>query len=227
MELLQGAALADELKTRGALPLRRCLRIAVSVAEVLAAAHRQGVLHRDIKPENVFLHRGEDGEVVKVVDFGIARVLGDAPNAARLTQTGEFMGTPSFVAPERMGRGNDDGRSDVYSLGAMLYNMVCGELPWDDQRLLKVVLGVADDSPPPPMSASRADVPPQLESLVRRALAWKPEDRPTASEMAASLASMVELVGGEEADDVPFEQLQEHAIPATWQGLKYPGAETE
>src|SRR5262249_17990725 len=156
-----------------------------------------GVLHRDIKPENVFLHQGEAGEMVKVVDFGIARVLGDLPNLGRLTQTGEFMGTPSFAAPERMGQGNDDGRSDIYSLAAMLYDMVWGTMPGDEQHLLKLVLGVGANQPPPPMANYRADVPPQLEALVRRALAWSPEDRPTAAEMAVSLTSMLEMMGGE------------------------------
>src|SRR5262249_36357296 len=104
MELLEGRSLADELAVCGALPLRRCAAIAGAVASVLAAAHRQGILHRDVKPENVFLHRAGGEEVVKVLDFGIAKFLGDTPGAgqAGLTRTGEFMGTPSFIAPERV-----------------------------------------------------------------------------------------------------------------------------
>src|SRR5262249_2208623 len=92
MELLQGRSLAAELAERGLPSLRRCARIAARVADVLAAAHRQGIIHRDVKPENVFLHEGDGGETVKVVDFGIARFFGAAqPAGDRLTRTGEFV----------------------------------------------------------------------------------------------------------------------------------------
>ena len=114
MELLRGRSLHRELAVVGALPLRRCAAVAGRVADVLAAAHRQGILHRDIKPDNVFLHRTESGEeVVKVVDFGIATFFGGQHDTAapRLTKTGEYVGTPSYVAPERMRGDPDDGRS--------------------------------------------------------------------------------------------------------------------
>jgi hypothetical protein len=200
LELLDGCSLAEELLTRGALSLRRCAAMAGAVASVLAAAHREGIVHRDIKPENVFLHHAGGREVVKVLDFGIAKFLGDTSDTGKacLTRTGEFMGTPSFVAPERVRGGIDDGRSDVYSLGAMLYRMVCGALPWDEQRMLKMMLGDNADVPPPPISSQRPGVPPELENLIRRALAWEAAERPTAEEMAASLAALAENIGEEE-----------------------------
>src|SRR5262249_37832929 len=144
MELLQGRSLGRELLAGGPLPLRRCAAIAGRVADVLGAAHRQGILHRDIKPDNVFLHHVGGAEVVKVVDFGIAKFFGDSAGAAtdQLTRTGEFIGTPSYVAPERFAGGADDGRSDVFSLGALLYEMICGASPWTPEQQLKRIMGV-------------------------------------------------------------------------------------
>ena len=154
MELLEGRSLAAELAERGALPFDRCAEIAGAVASVLAAAHEEGILHRV-----------GGKETVKVLDFGIAKFLGEVPLAdkARLTSTGEFIGTPAFVAPERIRGGPDDSRSDVYSLGAMLYQMVAGILPWDDGHNLRVLCGFVDNTPPKPVSSHRADVLPQLE----------------------------------------------------------------
>src|SRR6185369_4379146 len=110
-----------------------------SVAEVLAVAHARGIVHRDIKPDNIFLHHEGDEEVVKVVDFGIATFFGDSEQTAaeRLTRTGEYLGTPTYVAPERMsGEGNNDGRSDVFGVGAVLYEMLAGAPPWTKQEYL-------------------------------------------------------------------------------------------
>ncbi len=188
MELLCGQSLAAELAEHGPPSLRRCATIAARVADVLAAAHCQGILHRDIKPENVFLHQGE-GETVKVIDFGIAQFFGDGQPAGgdRLTRTGEFVGTPNFIAPERVAGAADDGRSDVFSLGAMLYQMIAGALPWSTQEQLRMAWGLIPRMPPAPLADHRRDVPPELEALVRRSLAWEPGERPTAAELASAL----------------------------------------
>jgi hypothetical protein len=227
MELLEGRSLAEELAAFGPLPLKRCVAIAAAVASVLAAAHREGILHRDVKPENVFLHRAGDKEVVKVLDFGIAKFLGEAPGTGKtcLTRTGEFMGTPSFLAPERIRGGPDDGRSDVYSLGALLYQMACGALPWGEQHLLEMMLGYGEDVPLEPIGSHRPGVPPQLEQLVRRALAWSPADRPTAEEMAGALAALAEDLG--ESDEGLLAAARPRGLTPTWQGFMGPGAETE
>jgi hypothetical protein len=221
MELLRGRSLAAELADRGSLPLRRCCEIAARVADVLASAHREGIIHRDIKPENVFLHVESGAETVKVVDFGIAKFLGDAggTGSARLTRTGEFMGTPSFLAPERIAGGPDDGRSDVYSLGAMLYEMACGTPPWSEQHMMRMMLGMTE-VPPPPMSSYRPGVPAALEDLVRRSLAWSADERPTAAEMAAALEGLAGEVEGSDA----FAGVGAGRGPGpTWQGYTPPG----
>jgi serine/threonine protein kinase len=200
MELLRGRSLARELAVCGALPLRRCAVVAGTVADVLAAAHREGIIHRDIKPDNVFLHHDNGTQVVKVVDFGIATFFGgrQETGAERLTRTGECIGTPSYVAPERMAGGADDGRSDVFSLGAMLYEMICGNAPWTRDQQRQMAAGLTYDLEPMAMSRFRPGVPPELEDLVRQALDRDTVRRPTAADFAAALARLEA-----ELDDAP------------------------
>ena len=193
MELLQGNSLAQEMARWGPLPLRRAVDIARAVADVLAAAHRRGILHRDIKPHNIFLHHTDAGEVVKVVDFGLAKFFGD-PQAGtlkdQLTHTGDFLGTPSFIAPERAQGKSDDVRSDVFSLAAVLYEILCGMSPWTKEQQRGRLLSSAPGPAARPMRELRRDVPPELDELVQKALSSNPSDRPSAEEFAAALTSM-------------------------------------
>jgi len=200
MELLRGRSLARELAVCGALSLRKCAAVAGTVADVLAAAHREGIIHRDIKPDNVFLHHEDGTQVVKVVDFGIATFFGgrQETGAERLTAAGEYVGTPSYVAPERIAGGADDGRSDVFSLGAMLYEMICGNAPWTRDQQRQMAAGLTYDLDPIPMSRFRPGVPLELEDLARQALDRDTVRRPTAAEFAAALARL-----GPELDDAP------------------------
>jgi serine/threonine protein kinase len=213
MELLEGHALAEEIRDGAQLPLGRCAAIGSNVAAVLAAAHRQGILHRDIKPDNVFLQRAGTREIVKVLDFGIAKFFGARHDTEvnRLTRTGELLGTPIFVAPERLAGGADDGRSDVFSLGAMLYEMICAASPWTPEQQMRMSLGLCRDSQPTPMECHRAGVPEALEALVRQALTWDASGRPTAQDFAAAVArlagdldeSSVDLPAGESPGLLP------------------------
>lgn len=202
MELLRGRTVAQELAANGPLPLRQCATIAATVADVLAAAHARGILHRDIKPENVFLQDAGGGRLVKVVDFGIAKFLGESRDTdrANLTRTGELYGTPLYVAPERHAGEADDGRSDVFSLGAMLYAMICGAPPWTREEQLHALVGLAKDLRPRSMHRVRPGVPPELDDLVRRALAWDRGQRPPAHEFAAALRELAPRL-----DDAPAE----------------------
>jgi hypothetical protein len=189
MELLQGRSLADELRQEGRLAPRRSAQIAAAVCDVLAEAHAAGIVHRDIKPSNVFLHRNRDEELVKVIDFGIAKLTDDTQGArSSTTGTGIFVGTPAYMAPERMGNEPYDGRADVYSLGVMMFQMLCGDYPhkissaggyWSPAMMTalgKAAWAVQDAEP---------SVPAELEAVVIRALAKDPADRPTAAELAA------------------------------------------
>jgi serine/threonine protein kinase len=228
MELLEGRSLAKELAERGALPLPRAATIASKVAEVLAAAHRRGVLHRDIKPDNIFLHHAGGREVVKVVDFGIARFFSPSAETGpgRLTRTGEYvMGTPSFVAPERLSGGPDDGRSDVFSLATTLYQMVCGAYPWTRQQLARLASGDEGDLSPAPMGLHRPGVPAVLEELVRRAVAREPAVRPTALEFSVALARLAESLEDVPAPPRPPARYEESTFDVTVQ--KWDAPETK
>jgi hypothetical protein len=217
MELLHGHTLGREVSDGGPLAVKRAVRIGGAVADVLAAAHRAGIVHRDIKPENVFLHTADGGETVKVVDFGIARAVGgpQAAAAARFTRTGAFVGTPAFVAPELMTGGDDDGRSDVFSLGVVLYHALTGVLPWTETQLNAGLVGLVP-LPPRVISEFRTDVPPELPALVSHALAWKPNQRPTAAELADALRHLEEKL-----PDRPPRLDSAHTLPPRTEGDEF------
>jgi len=191
MELLEGQSLEKELEERGPLAPRRSAEIVIPVCSALAAAHAAGVVHRDIKPSNVFLHRTRHGEVAKILDFGIAKLAAEAAIGQSLTVDGSLLGTPAYMAPERFRRGAYGPSSDIYSLGAMLYEMLSGRLPFIPSTadpLALVAMQAEED--PPPLRARRPDVSPKLEKLVLQALARNPEGRPTADQLARKLAQI-------------------------------------
>ncbi|MBX7219729.1 MAG: protein kinase [Blastocatellia bacterium] len=191
MELLHGQALSDILETVPVLSLKRCAEIIIPVCNVLAEAHRRGLIHRDIKPENIFLHQSETGEVIKVVDFGIAKFLGEqtATGAGNLTEAGTLVGTPIYMAPERLGCNPYDGKSDVYSVGVMLYEMLCGRQPFQLTKEGVLALAIQHMTQPPPrLRRFNPDIPEDVEAVVLSALEKKPYMRPQAHELAQELA---------------------------------------
>ncbi len=179
MELLRGRNVADVLRERGSLSAGHAMHIAHAVSLGLAEAHRWNVVHRDIKPANVFLARLGGGTVVKVLDFGMARVM-PGPEVDR----GPIAGTPSYVAPERLRREAYDARVDVYSLGVLIYALlgVAVEPPGDAR---------ASGAPTPALHEVRADVPRPLSLLAARAIRHAPSSRPTAAEMATALGEQL------------------------------------
>jgi len=189
MELLQGRSLDNELEAKGRLSPRRCTEILWPVCTALAAAHAAGVLHRDIKPSNIFLHQSEGREVPKILDFGIAKIAGAAALAQNLTTDGSLLGTPAYMAPERFRRGPYGPKSDVYSLGTVLYEMLAGRLPFVPafpDPLALVAMQVEDE--PPPLRPHCPDISPALEALVRATLDKNQAARPTAELLARRLA---------------------------------------
>ncbi len=217
MELLRGQTLGREVSEHGPLAVKRAVRIGAAVADVLAAAHRAGIVHRDIKPENVFLHTGDGPEVVKVVDFGIAKAFAgpQAVAAAKFTRTGAYIGTPAFVAPELMTDGDDDGRSDVFSLGVVLYHALTGVLPWTDTQLNAAMIGLVP-LPPRPVGEFRTDLPPAVPALVAHALAWKPHQRPTAAQLADALRRLEETLPDRPVRTDPLASLPRAADDEFW-----------
>jgi CheY-like chemotaxis protein len=194
MELLRGYSLEWLLTQHSALDAARCAEVLAPVCDVLAEAHRQGIVHRDVKPENIFLHQTQRGEVVKVVDFGLAKLFEGSPDpeAGDLTIDGTILGTPTYMAPERVMSDPYDGRADVYSVGVVLYRMLCGRLPFPSgsgNPYMSALMNVTKD-PPPPTSVVPS-VPPDAEALVLRALRKLPSERPSARELAEGLRRLM------------------------------------
>jgi serine/threonine protein kinase len=193
MELLRGYSAEWLLQNRGVLPPGRCAEILVPVCEALAEAHNQGVVHRDVKPENIFLHQTKRGEVVKVVDFGLAKLFEESDaDRSSLTIEGTILGTPNYMAPERVIGEPYDGKSDVYSIGVVLYRMLCGALPYahtgTSNPYLSALMHVT--TPPRPLREVNPGVTTEAEKLTLRALAKVPANRPTAREMADELRGL-------------------------------------
>jgi serine/threonine protein kinase len=194
MELLSGRSLADELAEKKVLPLARCVEILTPVCDALGVAHAAGLIHRDIKPDNVFLHHAGGEEIVKVVDFGIAKLLERAtePSQSMQNATEGLIGTPSYMAPERLTSQTYDHRSDVYSVGVMAYQMISGQLPFpvEGKAAFEVLLRQLTDAPTP-LRERVPDVPAAVEAIVMRAIAKDMGDRPDVHELARVLAEAV------------------------------------
>ncbi|MEZ4409927.1 MAG: serine/threonine-protein kinase [Polyangiales bacterium] len=188
MEMLHGEALDEALyKLQGPMPAARAVPVIDQVLQVLEAAHAAGVVHRDLKPENVMLvDPGDRTERVKVLDFGIAALLGDDGKVERLTAAGVVRGTPQFMSPEQcVGRGVGPA-TDIYAAGVILYELLTGATPFDGASVAEV-MSQQMFLAPPPFKGAAADVTPALEALVMRALAKRVELRPTASEFRDGL----------------------------------------
>ncbi len=180
MELLTGESLRDRMDRDGPLPWPRALHLARHVLRGLAYAHAQGVVHRDIKPDNIFVcAHDDDAEYAKILDFGIAKLLGGAGADATVTQAGMTVGTPSYLSPEQALGGTIGPASDLYSLSIVLYEMLAGRPPFvdDDDPVALLTAHATRAVPPIGEVAPAVDVPPAVEALVRRGLAKRAADR--------------------------------------------------
>lgn len=197
MELLKGQSLGDELDERETLPEMEALEITRQVLQGLAHAHGVGVVHRDLKPENIFLVKQDNTELlVKILDFGIAKLLGDARELGGkndLTEAGMAIGSPTYMSPEQATGAEIDGRTDIYSIALVLFEMLVGKPPFyePDDKLLSLQRRLKED-PPIMQTPSGAPVSPDVELLVRAGLARKPEDRiPNAQAFAARIEALL------------------------------------
>jgi serine/threonine-protein kinase len=187
MEYLDGRSLKEIVVARGPLPISDAIEATRQVLTALRFAHRKGVVHRDIKPHNVMADA--DGRL-KVTDFGIARA-----GVSQMTEAGSIIGTAQYLSPEQARGAAVDQRSDLYSIGVVLYEMLTGQVPFTGESPVEIAMKHLSDTPRPP-SLLRPEIPPDLDMVVLRALAKNPEDRfQTAEEMDAELERVAAGVG--------------------------------
>ena len=218
---VEGESLRDLLLRQPRVPLADAMLWAREIAEALEYAHQRGVVHRDIKPENILLSNGQ----AVISDFGVAYARHLAVAEGTMTGVGETLGTPAYMSPEQIEAGKVDGRSDIYSLGCMLYEMLAGRPPFDEPSVRKV-LNAHLRNEPLPLEATITDVPDRVSQIVRRAMAKKPENR---FETAGAMALALRKVLGEPPRHItPSSQQLEEARPRptgpVWKRLKPSGA---
>jgi CheY-like chemotaxis protein len=210
MELLTGGSVAELSERRGRLPYSEAARLLAQAARGLSAAHAAGMVHRDIKPANLMLSR--DG-VVKVVDFGLSRILdgvGAGVGADAATRVGQIMGTPHYMSPEQFDGGSVDARSDIYSLGATFFRLITGEFPFQRCGTIVQLMKAHLMDAPPAASSFDAQIPSEVDDVIGRAMAKRPEDRfgdaaefAEALERLAGAGQSVALAGDAAALDGP------------------------
>ncbi len=174
MELIEGTNLAALIQTRGRFSAPEALEILAPIAEALSLAHKQGIIHRDIKASNIILRELGDERQVKLLDFGIAKLVG--PSAGGMQTTiGHVLGTPHSMAPEQIRGLAIDGRTDIYALGALLYRLLTGKHPFDGCDAITLTRMHVHTPPPPPSQS--APVTPRIDAVVRRAMEKDPQNR--------------------------------------------------
>ena len=188
MELLEGESLYDHFRELGVLGWRRMAQIARQVCDALGEAHALGIIHRDLKPANIHL---EPDDFVKVLDFGIAKIVhgGELENAD-LTHAGEMIGTFDYMPPEQMVGGELSPHSDIFTLGIVMYEMISGHLPFGAAATASAMLAALVTKVPRPPS-TKAECPPELDRIILKCLARKPEDRFARSDALAAAIDQV------------------------------------
>ena len=206
MEFIEGQALKDLIEAEGALHPARAASILKQAADALQAAHDLSIVHRDIKPDNIMVVQGKDGaDVVKVVDFGIARAVGGDESGQKVTKTGLVVGTPEYMSPEQLSGDKLDGRSDIYSLALVLYRMLTGTLPFAADSSQEVMIKRLTDDPMP-LDEARPDLvfPAKLQLVMNVALARTPAERyQSAAEFGRDTADAVAGTGAPQTRVAP------------------------
>jgi serine/threonine-protein kinase len=244
MELLEGESLYERYTSRGPLPWRRVVAIARAVCSSLAEAHALGIIHRDLKPANIHLERrGDDPEFVKVLDFGIAKLVDPGTHDAELTHAGQMIGTFDYMAPEQMVGAPCTGQCDIFTLGIVIYEMIAGRRPFGEPETASQMLAAILGTTPQPLSIS-LPTPPALDAVVARCLQRDPlqrfadvgelaaaldellavEDDPTKTRVAAAVTAVMPAAGEDATwiDQVPPVQLK-----TTLPGIVPPGQQAK
>lgn len=203
MELLKGTTLGHLLSVEQRVSQRMTMRVGMQICRSLEEAHSKGIIHRDLKPENIFLvHRNGANDYVKVLDFGVAKFL-DPDGKSSLTQTGTVFGTPRYMSPEQANSEPVDARSDLYSLGIILYEMLTGKVPFNDDNALELLYKQVHSKPRPACEvAPGAGLDPKIGALVDKLLEKRREDRPqSAVEVREALEALSGELSGDEGDE--------------------------
>jgi serine/threonine-protein kinase len=216
MELLEGETLSDRLLRAGRFSMADTARVLHEIALGVSAAHEQGIVHRDLKPQNVFLAKIGGRVIVKVLDFGIAKLTAAPPADTLKTHAGMMVGTPAYMSPEQvMGNTQIDWRSDLWQLGIIAFECVCGRMPFDASSLGELFMKIC--SVPLPVPSKSAPVPEAFDVWFARAMQRDPEKRfQSAREMAEALASIVPA--GAARRTVQSELFRENARTSPWGG---------
>ena len=189
MEYIEGQSLRQAIHNEAPLPIRRALNIASQICASIADAHARAIIHRDLKPDNVMLQeRGRTKDVVRVLDFGIAKLRDDTRANYAMTQAGDMLGTPQYMAPEQIRAEPIDGRTDVYALGCILYEMLTGRLPFEAPTVMALLSKhLMETAPPPSQRRPDLQLPPVIDDLVMSAMAKNPAQRPPTMEQLGEM----------------------------------------
>ena len=204
MELLDGEPLGKRLQRTGRFSEAEAAKVTKGIANVLKAAHAKGIVHRDLKPDNIFLIPDDEGDRVKVLDFGVAKLADVFPAETRHTQTGALMGTPLYMAPEQArSAAAIDHRADLYSLGCILYELLAGVPPFNAEGAGEII-ALQMFSPPQSLRDRLASVSPEIEQIVMKLLEKEPVDRyQTAAEVVAALGAAANHLSSRVSAELP------------------------
>ncbi len=215
MEFIDGRPLRELLQS-GPVPVPRALAIAHQITESLADAHAHAIIHRDLKPDNVMLQdRGKTRDIVRVLDFGIAKLRDETrATAMAMTQAGDMLGTPQYMAPEQIKGEAIDGRTDVYALGCMLYEMVTGRMPYEADAVMAILSKhLLEPAIPPSQRRPDLGLPPAIDRLVLAAMAKESRDRPPTMEVFGEMIAELAATLPPSSVTTPIISAQQPAMP--------------
>jgi serine/threonine protein kinase len=229
MEYLAGNDLRKMIRNQGPFPIGAAVEYIVQVCEGVAEAHAHGIIHRDLKPSNLLVTKRADGsDLVKILDFGISKWTSMGEEEGELTQTGVVLGSPKYMSPEQLfGAGSVDSRTDIWSIGAILYELIAGRPPYDQPSLARICADLAGNKPPPRLRDFRTEVTPELEGVVLHCLERSVDLR---IQSVADLAGdLLAAVGSPYADQVRTrirQTLDPAGTSAANSSLRQPGGAT-